>query len=41
MQVIQEVPDQSNMSTIAIPFIKYDVESAGFQIAAEAVEFLS
>jgi hypothetical protein len=32
-----QVPDQS----IAIPFIKYDVESAGFQIAPEAVEFLS
>jgi len=30
----------NNDSCVAIPFIKYDVENARFEVSSEAVEFL-
>ena len=33
--------ETSSSPSVAIPFIKYDGESQGFQVAEEAIEFLS
>ena len=37
----EPIVDVEKARTVAIPFIKYDVETQGFQVTEDAIKFLS